>query len=222
MKTKFLLLTASLLGTLLFSCKKNAQTPTGITYRLTTINRTATINLRPASPNGTQTATIAWTNGYAYLKQIEFEAQNDTNHVHFASESIKKIDLFLPMNSLGTISVPPGTYNQVEFQFEIQPTTTEAALELKGTYDKTPIVFIVNSSLKFDAKLLNITIAAGKAYTASSALNIGNITNGVTTEMLNAATKDASGTIIISVTSNASIYDTMVSNLRDLEGTQFE
>lgn len=222
MKTKLLLLSASLLVTLLFSCKKEGQTPTGITYRLSTINRTANINYRPASPGGTLQASIIWNSGYAYLKQIEFEAENDSNHVHFESESIKKIDLFLPISSLGSISVPPGIYDEVEFQFDLEPTATDAAFELKGNYDKIPIVFIVNSSFELDADLENVTVAAGKDYTASSALNLSNLTNGISTDMLNAATKDSSGTIIISMTSNSSIYDIMVPNLKSLEGEQFE
>lgn len=214
MKTKTLVLTATLFTTLLYSCKKEDHTQPGVSYQLSTTNRTTTVS-------GTQSMAVTWNSGYAYSKKIEFEAQNAGGQVRFQSESIKKIDLFTPIGSFGSVMVPQGNYSQVEFQIELLQTATDAAFELRGNYNSTPIIFKINSAFELDADLSNVTVADGKAYTASIALNLANLTKGISSDMLNAATKDASGVILITASSNTSLYDTMVSNLHSIEGVQF-
>lgn len=213
MKTQFLILTA-FVATLLFSCKKEDEPKPGIAYQLSTASRVSTLS-------GTQAGTITWTSGYAFSKQIEFKAQNASGQVQFQSETSKKIDLFSSVSLLGNLVVPQGVYSQVEFEIDLMPTATDAAFELKGTYNGKPVVFRVNSAFDLDADLANVTIADGKAYTAATSLNLANLAQGISAANLDAATKDASGAIVISASSNTSLYDIMIANLHNTEGVQF-
>lgn len=225
MKTQILLLTAVMGSTFLFSCKKADRSTPGIAYQVKTTNRSSALG-KANTGSSTTTAremggSVNWTSGYASAKEIEFEAQNANGHVEFKSEALTKIDLFSPVSSLGNVTVPPGTYNQVEFQVELVPTATDAAFELKGTYGNTPVLFRVSSPVEIDGDLANVTIANDQAYTSVTALNLAVLMQGITSASLDAATKDANGVIVISASSNTSLYNTMLANLHNTEEEDF-
>lgn len=226
MKTKFISMTAIAAITLIFGCKK-ANNSNGVSYQFKTINPSATIayssgNPSIMSPVGVQGGTITWTSGYASATEVKFEAEGSGSHVEFQSETPQKIDLFSPLSSLGNIIIPTGVYDTAQFEIELAPTTTDAALELHGMYNSIPVIFRITKSYEFDAEIPAITIADGQHYTALTALNLANLTQGISGATLDAATKDSSGTIVISASSNASIYDSIIANLKNSEGEDFK
>lgn len=228
MKTKLFSIIAIASITLIFGCKKtnSSSSANGVSYQFKTINPTAAIaystgNPLIMSPVGVQGGTITWTSGYASATEVKFEAEGSGNHVKFQSETPVKIDLFSPISSLGNISIPTGVYDTAQFEIDLTPTATDAALELKGTYDTIPVIFRINKSYEFDAEQPKITIADGQTYTAATALNLANLTQGVSGATLNAATRDSSGTIVISDASNTSIYDAVIANLKNSEEEDF-
>ena len=213
MKTKALLLTALIITFSFFSCKKAAQ-QSGIAYQLKTTNRSYSVARM-------QSGTISWTSGYASAKEIKFEAEDSAGHVEFKSEAIQKIDLFAPLSSLGNVTVAPGFYYEVEFKLELDTTATDAAFELKGTYNSTPVIFRVSNPFEIKGEQANVTIADEKSYTSVTALNLANLITGITAADLDAATKDSNGAIIISASSNSSIYAIMLNNLAHSEQEDF-
>ncbi|HSN08819.1 MAG TPA: hypothetical protein VLS85_07265 [Hanamia sp.] len=227
MKTKLISMTAIAAVTLIFGCKKaNNSNSNGVSYQLKTTNRSTALAF--SSGNTLTSAarvaggTITWTSGYASAEEIKFEAEGSDSHVEFHSETPQKIDLFSPLASLGNINIPTGVYDTAQFEIDLAPTTTDAALELHGTYNTTPVTFILNKSYEFNAEIPAITVADGQHYNAVTALNLATLTQGISGATLDAATKDSSGTIVISDSSNVSIYDSFISNLHDSEQEDFE
>ena len=78
MKSPFIITTLTISSILfLFGCKKTND-PSGVSFLVTTTQRTATVS-------GTS-ATINWTSGYASATEIEFEAENNNNEIELKSK----------------------------------------------------------------------------------------------------------------------------------------
>ncbi len=67
-----------------------------------------------------------------------------------------------------------------------------------------------------------VTIASERSYTSLIALNLAGLMRGIPATSLDAATKDASGAIVISASSNTSLYNMMLNNLLDSEECDFD
>ncbi len=221
MKTSQIILAlTSVASILLFSCKKEKNTPS-ISYQLKKSSATsATISGRIMG------GSVQWTAGYASVIEIEFEAEKENLEVEYKSEVRKKIDLFSPLATLGVINVPPGIYNDIEFEVEVQPNGGDAAFQLNGSFTNgggvtTPVVFTLNTALEIESEQSNITIVDGASLTAFTTLNLSLLTTGVTESMLNNATLTA-GVIQISATSNTNIYNIIFDNLRNCGGVEID
>ena len=169
MKTSHVFLTLAACSTLmLFSCKKEKDT-NGITYQL-----------RSSSPSGPISGsmlggTVQWTGGYASVVEIEFEAESNNIEVEYKSEVKQKINLFSPLSTIGVITVPPGVYEDIEYEVEVQSNGTEAALQLNGSYTNsngltTPVAFKVSTTLEIESEQANVTIVDGVHLTAHTTL----------------------------------------------------
>lgn len=200
---------------LLFSCKKN-NGPSAINYQLKTTNHSSPTG-RAAGTMGT----IVWTSGTAYATEIKFEAENNNSKVEYESKTPQQINLFAPVTGLGNITVPPGTYKEVEFEIELAGTSTIPAFELRGTYNGRPIVFRLNQPFEIEAEKNNVTIGNNNTYTAITSLDLALLTVGVTDAALSNATL-TNGEIIISANSNTVIYNLMLNNLQHLEGVEMD
>lgn len=197
----------------LFSCQKNQDAP-GITYNLKSINKISSIS-------GGSNSSINWTNAFANVTEIHFQIEKDGAQIKHKSDAHKKIDLFSTQSFLGNVVVPPGTYTKVEFEIELVSTSNEAAFELKGTYNTIPVIFKVNGSYEIETERDNVTIADGKNYTAITALDLSLLTKGVTETMLNDAVR-TNGEIVISSSSNVSIFEIMRINLHTIDGVELQ
>lgn len=220
MKSQKLFLALSLPAALFFtSCDKDNPAP-GITYQVgTSTAATAVI------AGNTANSTLKWTSGYANVVEIEFEAESNNVEVEYKSESRKKIDLFAPLSTLGVIVVPAGTYDDVEFEIEVEPVGTEAAFYLNGSYTNngiaTPVSFKLNAELEIESEQARVTITDGASLTALTTLNLSLITTGVSVTMLDNATR-TNGTIEISATTNTQIYDIILRNLKECGGVEID
>lgn len=220
MKTNQLFLTlAACASILLFSCKKEKDT-NGITYQL-----------RAHTPSGPisgsmLSGSVLWTGGYASVVEIEFEAKNINTEVEYKSEAKQKINIFSPLSTLGVITVPPGIYEDIEYEVEVQPNGSDAAFQLNGSFTNgsgltTPMVFKVNTALEIESEQSNVTIVDGANLTAFTTFNLFLLTTGVTETMLNNATRSA-GVIEISATSNTDIYNIIFDNLKKCGGVEVD
>jgi len=204
--------------TLFISCKKSSTNASGIKYQLQTTNRSSVIAR-------TTTGNLQWTSGFGSATEVKFEAKNNNHDVEFKSQSPQLIDLFLAVATLGTITLDPGTYTEVEFEVELNPSGSNAALELNGQYTSgsvtTPVKFIVNSPLELKNEKNNVVVTGNNSYKALTTINLSLLTTGVSELMLNNAVR-TNGTIIISSTSNANIYNIILNNLHDSDEVEFE
>ena len=223
-QNKIVLLSFSVAACLLFfSCEKeNAGTPTiaQFTYKLKTSGESTSIS------QPTTAGTLKWTSGYASVKEIEFEAKKQGLEIEYKNEAKQKINLFSPLSLLGVIAVPDGTYEDIEFEVEVQPNGTDAALELKGSFTNgtgviTPVFLKLNASLEIESKKSNFTVTNANSRTVLTTLNLSLIPKGVTESMFNNATRN-NGTIEITATSNPAIYEIMLKNLKECGGVEIE
>lgn len=208
-----------LLSFILFSCNKDAgKKNASVAYQLKAKNNT--------SPVGRITSDITWTSGYAYVNDIKFEAEGECeiegeSDIHRQFNGPQRVDIFAPLTVLGTFAVPPCNYNNSKFEITLNPGAGNAALELTGIYNSTPVIFRINSSVELAGIGGNSPMTGGINYTALTLLNLQLLTQGITAADLNAATLDPSGTIVISATSNTSLYNIMLNNFQDIEEVEF-
>jgi hypothetical protein len=204
----------------LTSCKKSNTGSSGFTYKLTTSNRASVVGRVEAG-------NISWSSGYGTSNLLKFEAKNGTGtEVEYKSSMAQRVDIFSSLAAaIGTINLPQGTYSEIEFKAELAPSGSDAALELNGTFTSgtiaTPVVFTVSSPLEIKTERNNVVISDNASYTALTTLNLSQLTSGITEVMLNSATK-TNGKIIISASTNTSIYNRMLSNLDSCDEVEFE
>jgi hypothetical protein len=203
------------------ACKKdNGTSQSSFKYKLTTTNRSNVVNRL-------ETGNITWTSGFASANQVKFEAKNSSGtQVEYKTSVSQHIDLFTSLASvLGIVSLPAGTYSEIEFKGELAPNGTDAALELDGTFTSgattTPVVFTVNGPLEIKTEKNNVVISDNASYTALTSFDLSRFTTGITEAMLNSATK-TSGKIIISSGSNTNLYNMMLANLDSCDDVQFD
>jgi hypothetical protein len=220
MKISNLLLSCTIAITLLVftGCSKNNNSASTIKYQLQTTNRSAIISR-------TQTGNIQWTSGYGYATKIKFEAKINNQEIEHESNIAQKLDLFSAITTLGSITLPPGTYSEVEFEVDLNPTATDAALELNGQYTSggisTPVTFRVTSPLELENEKNNVVVTDNNSFKALTTIDLSLITRGVTESMLNSAVR-TNGTILITSAINSNIYNILVNNLHDSDDVDFE
>ncbi len=220
MKTSNILLSCAIAIMLVVftGCSKDKNSASAIKYQLQTTNRSTTISR-------TQTGNIKWTSGYGSATEIKFEAKMNNQEIEYESKIAQKLDLFSSITTLGSITLTPGTYSEVEFEVELNPTGTDAALELTGQYTSggviTPVVFRVTSPLELKNEKNNVVITDNNSYKALTTIDLSLITRGVTESMLNNAIR-TNGTIVISSSVNANIYNILLKNLHESDEVEFE
>ena len=209
--------------TIFSSCKKNKE-ESGVTYQLRTTNRNADVSSQSGTTGGTANrtnGTITWTSGFASATSIDFEAENNNSEFEYSSQVQKKIDLFASLSTIGNVNVPAGTYEEVEFDIELAPNGADAALELRGTYNGTPIVYRNNSAMEIEVERTNVVIGQNNGYNAIINWDLSLMSQGVTSVALAAATI-TNGEIVISATSNTVLYNLLTANLLLMASVDFE
>lgn len=187
------------------SCVKNDTTATGgIAFQLKAL----------VSP--VQGASIVWTIGTANVTEVKIEAfKSDNSQIEYKSKADTFVNLFAPV-TVATVSIPKGTYRQLEFRSELAQASNHASLRLEGSYTaggvSTPIVFEANSPLEVKAKKDSIVVGEGATYAGITTLSLAVLTQGITEADLKAANQ-LGGKIIISANSNPGLYSKMLLNL---------
>lgn len=223
MKTNFL--PAVILFMAVFvSCKKNKD-QSGISYQMKTSNRSSNVNGRMMGSEGGSTnrvnGTIVWTSGFASVTDIEFEAENNNLQVEYESQARQKIDLFSSISTIGSVNVPAGTYEDVEFDVQLAPNGSDAALEFRGNYNGTPIVYRNNNVMEIEVEGNNVVIGQNNSYNAIINWNLSFLTQGISATALSLATV-TNGEIVISASSNAALYNIISANLLLMATVEFE
>jgi hypothetical protein len=218
MKTTKRLLSIAVAGLIFTSCQKNSSGPSSVDFQLKATNTLAGVQRSTA-------ASIQWTAGTATPASVKFEAKKSGTEIEFTSNSGQQVNLFTAtQNTFGNISLPDGTYSEIELKIQLNGSTSVPALELTGTYDNgtvsVPVIFRVTTPLLLKAEKENVAVSGG-SFTAVTALNLASFTAGITQAMLNNATV-TNGSVVISSTSNASLYNIILSNVSQFHHAEFE
>lgn len=188
------------------SCVKDAATGSGsISFQL------------KAATSAVNGAGITWTAGTAGVANAKIEAKkNDSTSVEFKSEANTQVDLFGAV-TISNVSIPTGTFRNVEFQSELKVMNSKPSLHLEGTYTAggvtTPVTFDVNTDITVKSKTDSIVISSAIAnYTAITTVKLVTLTQDVTEADMKLADR-ANGKIVISSTSSSTVYNKMLANL---------
>ena len=158
---------------------------------------------------------LVFTSGFITIREIQFEAESATDSVEVNLEQITKIDFATGVSTpdISGLTIPAGTYREVEVEIELQDGGDGPAVVLNGTYTdgeglKHPVRFEFNSGETFEVEREGaITFAGGESILAQVTFNPGAWFAEVSNEQLSAATKNAQGVIVISSTQNTNLYN---------------
>lgn len=205
---------------LLFSCSKK-NTPSTVSYKLKTGNKSAVVNR-------VMSGTVNWTSGTAYVAKIEFEAEmNDNNEIEYEALVNRKINLFASLSDLASITLQDGKYDEIETEIELSSSPTDTAFVIRGEFTNsaalsTPVLFYMNQQLALKDEAENVVINGNdKKYTALIVFNLALLTQGITEDMLNNATRTG-GVIVISSTENINLYNLMLSALQSIDSVEID
>lgn len=223
---------------LITSCTKNASNGNAtIQFQAQVNNSTytmtgSTITPISSSSNTSGVATVSWTSGYVNATEFEFEAekennnnQADTMHVQYEAKGPFKLDLFAAPAAIASINLPAATYDHVEVEIlGVKSTTGDPNFYLKGTYKNvagvtTPVEIKVNENFDIDSEISKWQ-AQAITYSSLVKMHLDLLLKNVTPALLDNTTQ-TSGTIVISSTSNANIYQLIVANLRFMSDVEF-
>lgn len=209
------------------SCKKSEVGGGKLSYRIKTLNHTATISRGLNNQNLiSEGNTITWTSGSLNISKIDFEAKKENAEIEYELKQLTTVDLLNLSPVLGSISIPDGDYKEVELKLELKKTTTGAVpLMLKGQYTdsngvNTPIEFSFNENVEIKVEAKNVVISSTN-YIAMINLQMNRFTTNVAVSDLSQATR-TEGRIVISSTSNANLYNKVKSNFNFVADCDFE
>lgn len=224
MKAKLILSTATLaMGMLFASCNKNSTNVTpdsnsgtangaNMSYAMKAGNTSGSIGQK-----GTANGVITWTSGFANPTFVKFEAKQKGTEIEYKSTNTTQIDLFAPVaTSFGGFVLPDGTYKEIELMIHLDNNGSSPAIQLTGSYAinlvTVPVVFSTDRALELKTEVKDVTIDNSSTFMAVTTLDLGSISDGITQTMLQNATL-TNGTLVISSTSNRSLYNIIVNNL---------
>jgi hypothetical protein len=204
---------ATIASLLLFSnCKKSDQSTTaGIDYQLQAINSTSTVNRQ-------QGTVLQWTSANAYATLLKFEAKKAGQEIESKSSIAHPVNLLQPVaNSLGAITIPAGTYDEVETRIVLNRAASVPSIELTGSAafstGTARVHFISYDEVIIKAEQHNVVVN-NTNNTAAILVDLAQLTSGITERMLQAA-QQVNGSIAISAASNSNLYNAIISELRN-------
>lgn len=223
----------TVLGTVLIlsSCEKDDASGTGkLSYKVKPANFTASIGTTisgsglPVGP--TTNSSITWTSGSLYISEIDFEAESKNNEIEYELKQPVTVDLFNLSPVQGSITIPDGTYDEVELKLELKKSASNIPLTLKGTYTdangaKIPVEFYFNEDFEVEVEAEDLVVKGTNDYLGLINVQLNRFMTNVISADLSSATKTG-GVIVISSTSNMNLYAKLKANLDDFADCDFE
>ena len=233
MKNYLLSLGTVLLGTavILSSCSKDESGDgSKLSYKVKPVNYTASVGAT-ASGSGlvvvaNTNSSLTWTSGNINVHEIDFEAKSKTVKIEYELKSLLNIDLFNLSPVLGSISIPDGTYDEVELKLVMKKSTTNIPFTLKGTYTngvgvKTPVEFYFNDEFEVEVEAEDIVVNGTKDYLGLINVQLNKLLVSVSSLDLDNAVK-VNGAIVISSSSNVSLYNKIIMNVQAFADCDFD
>jgi hypothetical protein len=234
MKTQLFSLGTVVMGAIIVlqSCSKDDTTGSGkLSYQVKPANFTASVSSNVTGSglivNVNSNSSLTWTSGNANISEIDFEAENKDVEIEHELKNLVNVDLFNLSPVLGSISIPDGTYDEVELKLELKQTTTPAIpLTLKGMYTnasgaKTPVEFYFNENFEIEVEAEDLVVNGASDYLGLINVQLNKFLSNVSTSDLDGANK-TNGTIVISMASNPNLYSKLKANLNAFGDCDFE
>ena len=230
----FINLGTVLLGTVLIlsSCTKDNSTGDGkLSYRVKPANFTASVG-STISGSGlivgiNSNSSLTWTSGNINISEIDFEAESKNVEIEYELKQAVNVDLFNLSPLLGSITIPDGTYDEVELKLELKKSSTSnIPLTLKGSYTdsngaKIPVEFYFNEDFEVEVEAEDLIVNGTNDYLGLINIELNKFLTNVISADLNGATK-VGGVIVISSTSNMDLYAKLRANLQAFADCDFE
>ncbi|MDB4922518.1 hypothetical protein [Mucilaginibacter sp.] len=202
---------------LMFSaCKKNSTSPstsgTKMAFAVSADNSASTFTSSASGLTTNATASITWTSGIANIAYFKLEAKKKNTEIEIKTKSLQHVDLFAPIPAVISSAIDTGTYSEIEIKIVLAKSTSGTIpLTLKGNFTTTsgsviPIEFDFNDDAIIKAEAENVTVDGKTDVATTIKLHLNKLISSTAVATLEAATK-TEGTIVISSTSNAAIYN---------------
>jgi hypothetical protein len=230
MKIAMFLSIAATIATLT-SCQKEGaeqeKASAAVAVSIKPANTATTLRIAQADAAGLRTEGISvqWTSAKASATQLKFEAEKGGSEVEFKSNVQQTVDLFNAVANLGNLSIPAGTYDEVELKAVLNPSGNTPALEMTGTVTTgggtIPVVFTASETIELKGEKKNVTLSGSSLQQADIPLNFALLVRGLTAADFENASQTG-GKILVTSASNNGLYAKLLKNLRELkEETEF-
>lgn len=176
-----------------------------------------------SSSNKAASGSFIFKDGFITISELEYEAEsvNDIYSVEFEMEGIVVIDFAtgIPTPDIRAITIPAGTYQEVEIEVELFDDTNEPSIVLNGTYTSPdgavhPVRFEYHSGESFEVEREGtIVFTENQSAIAEITFDPSFWFAGVTDEDMESANKNMDGTIVISEDHNTDIFDIVAEGL---------
>jgi outer membrane murein-binding lipoprotein Lpp len=213
-KFKFILAAIVVGGILFAGCEEDDVNPNGkIKLQVETTSST-TVNFKSTSAAND----LVFDSGTITIREVVFDGEADTVSVSRTIEQIAEIDYASgDVSPEVVIGVPAGDYTGVNLGIELQDENNEPTVVTEGTYTNSsgeaiPIRFEFNSGEVFEANAESVKIEAGADLIGKITFDAISWFATVSSDELDNATL-SEGTIIVSGTSNAAIFDKVADKL---------
>ncbi|WP_411273183.1 hypothetical protein [Daejeonella sp.] len=217
---------------ILSSCEKDDSSGSGkLSYRVKPANFTASIG---SSGSGSglivginSNSSITWTSGSLYISEIDFEAKSKNREIEYELKQPVTVDLFNLSPLLGSITIPDGTYDEVELKLELKKSaSSNIPLTLKGTYTdgsgaKIPVEFYLNEDFEVEVEAEDLVVKGTNDYIGLINVQLNKFLTNVISTDLSSASK-TNGVIVISNTSNSNLYAKLKANLNAFADCDFD
>ncbi|SMO87411.1 hypothetical protein [Gracilimonas mengyeensis] len=223
MKISKSMLLCLLVGTLtIFSaCSSSSDSGDSPTIDINFSTNTSTSSLSKASSQSLANS-LTFSSGTITLTQIQFEVENDGgDSVEVNIEQIVNIDFATGETSpdLSDLELPVGTFVESRVELELRDEDNTPSVVIEGTFEDSnnqshPIRFEFNSGETFEVEREGtVTFDSGMNVIAEVTFDPIVWFAGVSIDMLEEATKNNNGVIVISETSNSDIFDIVADGL---------
>ena len=225
MKKTTILVFTILLGMMtLVSCDSSSNDSMAklkYTFDVTKTGNQTKAKTSASSPAVMAAADVQFSSGYITIREIVFDGDlGDGSSVSITHEQVARIDVATGNTtpSLETVQIPAGTYSSVYLGIELQDVNDEPQMVIEGTFtDSTgtdvPLRFEFNSGEVFEAEAAQAEVTEARVATAQITFDPVFWFSDVTSQQLHDAGRSSDGTIVISETSNADIFDGVADKL---------
>lgn len=186
--------------------------------------------LNASSSKQAASGSFKFNDGFIMISELEYEAEteNDSLSLEFEMEGVVVIDFAtgIPTPDIRAITIPAGTYQEVEIEVELFDDTNEPSIVLNGIYTSPdgvehPVRFEFGSGDEFEVEREGtIVFTENQSAIAEITFDPSLWFAKVTDEDMESATKNMDGIIVISEDHNTDIFDIVEEGLElatDLE-----